>query len=194
MAGSGGPSTSGNSTPSQVSLCCLGHAKSGKSTLLGRWLVDLGCCEPAEAERAKERGEYAALWDRQPIERAAQMTIDLHVRSARVGQRVWSVTDTPGHRRHLRNLLTGLSSSDTVLLVVDATRGVFEANVEDGGVEEGVPSQIREHLLMLHALGIKQIVVAVNKMDVVTHTLKLQVVSKSSGAPAPTPPIADQLG
>lgn len=95
-----------------------------------------------------------------------------------------NVEPTTAHMSAHSLMLSGLGAADVALLVVDPTPGVFEAHMEDGAIEDGVPSQTREHLMMLGALSIKQIVVAVSKMDGVGHSQQrfLEVVAAMRAA------------
>lgn len=143
-----------------LTLCMAGHVDHGKSTLLGRLLNELdllpdgkvAALEAASAARGVPL-EWSFVLDAFQVERDQAITLDItHVR-VRTPRREFAIVDAPGHRDLLRNLVTGAAEASAVLLVVDA--------------QAGVEMQTRGHLALLRVLGIPQIVVAVNKMDLV---------------------------
>ncbi|HMN38425.1 MAG TPA: sulfate adenylyltransferase subunit CysN [Hyphomicrobium sp.] len=143
-------------------LTC-GSVDDGKSTLIGRLLYD--CHTIFEdtlvaAERDSmtygttgESLDFALLVDGLQAEREQGITIDVAYRYFATPRRKFIVADTPGHEQYTRNMVTGASTSDAAIILVDARKGVLV--------------QTRRHTCIVHLLGIKNIVVAVNKMDVV---------------------------
>jgi len=147
-------------TKSHLNIIVAGHVDHGKSTLIGRLLVDTNSLPDGKLDQIKamcERNskpfEYAFLIDALKDERTQGITID----SARVffktAKRHYIIIDAPGHIEFLKNMVTGASRAEAALLVIDASEGVQENS--------------RRHAYMLSMLGIRQIAVAVNKMDLV---------------------------
>lgn len=141
-------------------LTC-GSVDDGKSTLIGRLLHDCNAISEdvlQAAERdSKTYGttgggiDFALLVDGLQAEREQGITIDVAYRYFATQQRKYIVADTPGHEQYTRNMVTGASTSDLAIILIDARKGVLV--------------QTRRHTCVVHLLGIKNIVVAVNKMD-----------------------------
>jgi bifunctional enzyme CysN/CysC len=143
-------------------LTC-GSVDDGKSTLIGRLLYDsralfedqLATLE-AESKRIGTQGEhldFALLVDGLAAEREQGITIDVAYRFFSTRRRKFIVADTPGHEQYTRNMVTGASTADLAVILVDARKGVLP--------------QTRRHSFIAHLLGIRHIVLAVNKMDLV---------------------------
>ena len=143
-----------------MNIVFVGHVDHGKSTVIGRMLADTGTLPEgkleqirASCEQNSSPFEYAYLIDALKDERAQSITID----SARVffhsDRRHYIIIDAPGHIEFIKNMVTGASRAEAAVLVIDA--------------KEGVQENSRRHGYLLWMLGIKQIVVAVNKMDMV---------------------------
>ncbi|GAX84541.1 hypothetical protein CEUSTIGMA_g11962.t1 [Chlamydomonas eustigma] len=145
-----------------VSVTVVGHSRSGKSSLLGAILYALGSVTTAELDRLEREGgeKFAAIWDSNPFEKEQKRTIDVHVKGCSSKHFQWTFIDVPGDRKQVLNMISGIACADCILLVLDATPGVFEANMEDA-----THSQTKEHLLLTKAFAIKQVIVVVNKMD-----------------------------
>lgn len=155
-------SNAANLPRSQVRIVIVGHVDHGKSTLVGRLLHDTGTLPESriEAVRAscQRRGvafEWSFLLDALQAERGQGITIDTAHIWFHSAVRDYVIVDAPGHKEFLRNMVTGAASSDGALLVIDAAEGVRE--------------QTRRHGYLLHLLGVRQVAVAVNKMDLVGH-------------------------
>jgi bifunctional enzyme CysN/CysC len=146
-------------------LRCItcGSVDDGKSTLIGRLLYDskmifddqLSALEAA-SKKSGTQGEaidFALLVDGLAAEREQGITIDVAYRFFATEKRKFIVADTPGHEQYTRNMVTGASTADLAVLLVDARQGIL--------------TQTRRHAYLVHLLGIKHIVLAVNKMDLV---------------------------
>jgi bifunctional enzyme CysN/CysC len=145
-----------------LSVVIVGHVDHGKSTLVGRLLHETGSLPEGKLEAVqamcRRRGmpfEWAFVTDAFQAERDQGVTIDVsHIRF-KTAARHYLLLDAPGHREFLKNMVTGATSSDAALLVIDA--------------EEGVREQSRRHGFLLSLIGVRQVVVAVNKMDLVDY-------------------------
>src|SRR5256714_1014898 len=151
----------GSSAPSeQLKIVIVGHVDHGKSTFVGRLFHDTGSLPEGKLEQlqkiAERRGvpfEWANLMDSLQSERDQNITIDTTQIWFRTAQRQYVIIDAPGHKEFLKNMVTGAASADAALLLLDAAEGVQENS--------------RRHGYLLHLLGIRQLVVLVNKMDLV---------------------------
>ena len=147
-------------TTQPIKIVIVGHVDHGKSTLIGRLFHDTGSLPDGKTEAiqamCERRGmpfEWAFLMDALKAERDQGVTIDVSHIHFKTAQREFVLIDAPGHREFLKNMVTGAAQADAAVLVVDA--------------EEGVQEQTRRHAYLLHLLGIRQVVVAINKMDIV---------------------------
>ncbi len=143
-------------------LVVVGHVDHGKSTLIGRLLFDTNSVPEGKKERieaaCKAEGmdfEYAFLMDALLEEQAQNITMDTTRVPFRSERRQFTIIDAPGHKEFLKNMITGAASADAAILMVDAAEGLRE--------------QTRRHGYLLSLLGLKQVVVAVNKMDLVNY-------------------------
>jgi bifunctional enzyme CysN/CysC len=150
------------SIPGHLSLVVVGHVDHGKSTLIGRLLFDTHSVPDGKTERiraaCKAEGmefEYAFLLDALLEEQAQNITMDTTRVPFRTARRTFTIIDAPGHKEFLKNMITGAASADAAVLLVDA--------------REGLREQTRRHGFLLSLLGLKQVVVAVNKMDLVDY-------------------------
>jgi bifunctional enzyme CysN/CysC len=136
----------------------VGHVDHGKSTLIGRILHDTGSLPEGKIDEIKKacaadgmEFEFAFLLDALLEEQKQNVTIDTTQIPFRTARRRYAIIDAPGHKEFLKNMITGASSADAAILVIDANEGVRE--------------QSRRHAYLLNLLGVKQIIVVVNKMD-----------------------------
>ena len=142
----------------QLKIVIVGHVDHGKSTFVGRLFNDTGSLPEGKLEQlqaaAKRRGtpfEWANLMDALQSERDQNITIDTAQIWFRTKKRQYVIIDAPGHKEFLKNMVTGAANAEAALLLIDAN--------------EGVQEQSRRHGYLLNLLGIRQIVVLVNKMD-----------------------------
>ena len=141
-----------------MKIVVVGHVDHGKSTLIGRLLHDTGSLPDGKLEEltalSERRGmplEWSFVLDAFQAERDQAITIDTTQINFASGQRPYVIIDAPGHREFLKNMVSGAASAEAAVLVVD--------------VAEGMREQSRRHAFLLHLLGLRQIVVVVNKMD-----------------------------
>ena len=142
-----------------------GSVDDGKSTLIGRLLYDsktLLTDQLDKLNRAAENGEtpdFASLTDGLAAEREQGITIDVAYRYFATPKRKFIIADTPGHEQYTRNMVTGASTADAAIILVDATR------VDFSGSEPVLLPQTKRHSAILKLLGCPNIIVAVNKLD-----------------------------
>jgi bifunctional enzyme CysN/CysC len=152
----------GQSQPFRVVI--VGHVDHGKSTLIGRMLYDTGSLPEGKLEEietiCKTRGTDAMEWsfvlDAFQAERDQAITIDTTQMWFSTSARDYVIIDAPGHREFLKNMVSGAAQADAAILVVDATEGIRE--------------QTRRHAYILSLLGLRQIAVVVNKMDMAAYS------------------------
>ncbi|HJW37240.1 MAG TPA: adenylyl-sulfate kinase [Candidatus Udaeobacter sp.] len=143
----------------------VGHVDHGKSTLIGRILHDTGSLPEGKIEEIKKaceaegmEFEFAFLLDALLEEQKQNVTIDTTEIPFRTTRRRYAIIDAPGHKEFLKNMITGASRADAAILVI--------------GADEGVREQSRRHAYLLSMLGINQVIVVVNKMDLVDFSEK----------------------
>jgi bifunctional enzyme CysN/CysC len=146
-----------------LKVVIVGHVDHGKSSLIGRLFHDTGSLPDGKADAIRamceKRGmpfEYAFLMDALQAERDQGITIDISQIHFKTKTREYVLIDAPGHREFVKNMVTGAAQADAAVLCVDA--------------REGVQENTRRHAYLLHLLGLHQVVVAVNKMDLVDYS------------------------
>jgi len=150
-----------------LNLVIIGHIDHGKSTLMGAMLIKSGAISDREAreleklakEYDRESWSYAYVFDRLKEERQRGITIDLAFRKFETKTKYFTIIDAPGHADFVKNMITGASQADAAILVVSGKKGEMEVGIAANG-------QTREHAYLAQTLGVKQLVVAVNKADV----------------------------
>jgi bifunctional enzyme CysN/CysC len=158
--------TPATSAPSeQLKIVIVGHVDHGKSTFVGRLFHDTGSLPEGKLEQlqsiAERRGvpfEWANLMDALQSERDQNITIDTAQIWFQTRKRQYVIIDAPGHKEFLKNMVTGAANAEAALLLIDAA--------------EGVQEQSRRHGYLLNLLGIRQIAVLVNKMDLQSYSHK----------------------
>ncbi|SHJ50343.1 bifunctional enzyme CysN/CysC [Paramaledivibacter caminithermalis DSM 15212] len=147
-----------------MNIVIVGHVDHGKSTIIGRLLADTGSLPKGKLEHVKETCrknskpfEYAFLLDALKEEQAQGITIDIARCFFKTKKRNYIILDSPGHIEFLKNMITGASRAEAALLVIDASEGIRENS--------------RRHGYMLSMLGIKQVTVLINKMDLINYDL-----------------------
>eukprot|EP00005_Dracoamoeba_jomungandri_P001616 CAMPEP_0174251622 /NCGR_PEP_ID=MMETSP0439-20130205/1361_1 /TAXON_ID=0 /ORGANISM="Stereomyxa ramosa, Strain Chinc5" /LENGTH=449 /DNA_ID=CAMNT_0015331973 /DNA_START=56 /DNA_END=1405 /DNA_ORIENTATION=- len=149
-----------------VNLVVIGHVDSGKSTTTGHLIYKCGGIDKRTIEKfeteAKELGKgsfkYAWVLDKLKAERERGITIDIALWKFQTAKYYFTIIDAPGHRDFIKNMITGTSQADVAILIIASGEGEFEAGISKNG-------QTREHALLAFTLGVKQMIVCVNKMD-----------------------------
>ncbi|MBS7606322.1 MAG: translation elongation factor EF-1 subunit alpha [Candidatus Bathyarchaeia archaeon] len=149
-----------------LNLVIIGHVDHGKSTTMGHFLYLTGVVDERTVrqyeEEAKKMGKesfkYAWILDNLKEERERGLTIDLRYLKFETPKYFFTIIDAPGHRDFVKNMITGASQADAAILFVSAKKGEFEAGIGPGG-------QTREHAFLAFTLGVRQMIVCINKMD-----------------------------
>ncbi|MHC1611291.1 MAG: translation elongation factor EF-1 subunit alpha [Candidatus Methanospirareceae archaeon] len=146
-----------------MNLAMIGHIDHGKSTLLGRLLMESGAIDPHVIEEYRKKAEamgkatfeFAWVMDTLKDERERGITIDIAHQRFDTKNYYYTIVDCPGHRDFVKNMITGTSQADAAVLVVDA--------------KDGIMAQTKEHVFLARTLGVSQLIVAINKMDRVNY-------------------------
>ncbi|KAK2113144.1 Elongation factor 1-alpha 1 [Saguinus oedipus] len=149
-----------------INIVVTGHIDSGKSTTTGHLIYKCGGIntrtieklEKEAAEMGKGSFKYAWVLDKLKAERECGITIDISLWKFKTSKYYVTITDAPGHRDFIKNMITGTSQADCAVLIVAAGVGEFEAGISKNG-------QTQEHALLAYTLGVKQLIVGLNKMD-----------------------------
>ena len=161
-----------------INIVFIGHVDHGKSTTVGRLLYDSGNVDEQAMrklkDRAKELGkpgfEFAFVMDNLKEEQERGVTIDLAHKRFDTPKYYFTIIDAPGHKDFIKNMITGASQADAAVVVVSANPG------------DGVQAQTREHIFLARTLGVGQLIIAINKMDMAKYDEKrwLQVKEEVS--------------
>merc|ERR1711934_461950 len=149
-----------------INVVVIGHVDSGKSTTTGHLIYKCGGIDKRTIEtfekEAQESGKgsfkYAWVMDKLQSERERGITIDIALWKFETPKYYVTIIDAPGHRDFIKNMITGTSQADCGVLIIASGVGEFEAGISKNG-------QTREHALLAYTLGVKQLIVGVNKMD-----------------------------
>jgi elongation factor 1-alpha len=149
-----------------VSLVVIGHVDAGKSTTTGHLIYKCGGIDERTLDKFRKeadligKGSFAFAWalDNLKAERDRGITINISLTQFETDKYHYTIIDAPGHRDFIKNMITGTSQADCAVLVISSQAGEFEAGIAKEG-------QTREHALLSYTLGVKQMVVAINKMD-----------------------------
>jgi elongation factor 1-alpha len=156
-----------------LSVVISGHVDAGKSTTTGRLIYELGGISERDMEKLKKLADdmgkgsfcFAFYMDKDKTERERGITINCTTKEFFTNNFHYTIIDAPGHRDFLKNMLSGASQADVGVILVPADGG-FEIAIQEGNhKQEEVQGQTRQHALLLNLLGVKQLIVAVNKMD-----------------------------
>ena len=137
-----------------MNLAFIGHVDHGKSTLVGHLLLQSGVI--AEQQLSKGEDKFRFVMDKLQEERERGVTIDLAHARFDTPKYEFTIVDCPGHRDFVKNMITGASQADAAVLVV--------------AIDDGVMPQTKEHAFLARTLGINQLIVAINKMDLVNYS------------------------
>lgn len=151
-----------------INLVFIGHVDHGKSTTVGRLLYDAGSVDEQTMRKLKEKAEelgkggfeFAFVMDQLKEERERGLTIDLAHKRFETQKNYFTIIDAPGHKDFIKNMITGASQADAAVVVVSASLG------------DGVQAQTREHIFLARTLGVQQIIIGINKMDMAKYDEK----------------------
>ena len=146
-----------------LNLIFIGHIDHGKSTTVGRLLYDTKALSEQDMKKLKEEVvkynrptfEFAFAMDQLKEERERGITIDIMHKDFQTPKFYFTIIDAPGHRDFVKNMITGASQADAAVLVISAP--------------DGIQSQTREHAYLARVLGIRQIIVGMNKIDAINY-------------------------
>eukprot|EP00826_Nyctotherus_ovalis_P062738 TRINITY_DN912_c0_g2_i13.p1 TRINITY_DN912_c0_g2~~TRINITY_DN912_c0_g2_i13.p1 ORF type:complete len:306 (-),score=85.79 TRINITY_DN912_c0_g2_i13:540-1457(-) len=157
-----------------INLVVIGHVDSGKSTTMGHLLFDLGYVthgkmtqyEKQSKLQGKPTFHYAWVLDEGTSEREHGVTINVALKHFQLKDKNFMLLDAPGHKDFIANMISGAAQADCAILMIDSKKSSFSAGFKEKG-------QTREHAILARCLGVTQLVVAINKLDMVLHSLNL---------------------
>ena len=146
-----------------INIVFIGHVDHGKSTTVGRLLYDSGTVDEQTMRKLKQKAEelgkggfeFAFMMDNLKEEQERGVTIDLAHKKFQTPKYDFTIIDAPGHKDFIKNMITGTSQADAGVLVVAAN--------------DGIMAQTKEHVFLSKTLGVGQLMIAVNKMDIVNY-------------------------
>jgi elongation factor 1-alpha len=146
-----------------LNVVFVGHVDHGKSTTVGRLMYDAGVIPEQEMRKLKEMAqqlgkagfEFAFVMDNLKEEQERGVTIDLSHKKFTTDKYDFTIIDAPGHKDFIKNMITGAAQADAAVLIVGAT--------------DSVMAQTKEHVFLSRTLGVGQMIIAINKMDLVGH-------------------------
>lgn len=155
-----------SSKKEKINLVVIGHVDSGKSTSTGHLIVKCGGFDERTLEKYRKEAEtmgkgsfcYAWILDKLKAERARGITINITLNKFETNKYNVTIIDAPGHRDFIKNMITGTAQADVAVLMISSAQGEFEAGISAEG-------QTKEHALLAFTLGIRNMIVCVNKMD-----------------------------
>lgn len=155
-------------TKPHINLVFIGHVDHGKSTTVGRLMFDSGNVDEQTMRKLKQKAEelgkkgfeFAFVMDQLKEEQERGVTIDLSHKRFDTPKYYFTIIDAPGHKDFIKNMITGASQADAAVLVVSANPG------------DGVQAQTKEHVFLSKTLGVAQLIVVVNKMDMAKYDQK----------------------
>ena len=155
-----------SSKKDKINLVVIGHVDSGKSTSTGHLIVKSGGFDERTLEKYKKEAEamgkgsfaYAWILDKLKAERARGITINITLNQFNTAKYNCTIIDAPGHRDFIKNMITGTAQADVAILMISSAQGEFEAGISAEG-------QTKEHALLAFTLGIRSMIVCINKMD-----------------------------
>src|SRR3989344_3296857 len=146
----------------KTKVVIIGHIDHGKSTLIGRILYETNSLSEDKMKEIKKVcedlgriTEFAYLIDNLQEEREEQYTLDTTQTFFKTGKRSYIIIDAPGHKEFIKNMITGASQADLAILLIDS--------------KEGIKEQTKRHAYIIKMLGIKNLIVAINKMDLINY-------------------------
>merc|ERR1711881_503503 len=156
----------GKDDKTHINIVVIGHVDSGKSTTTGHLIYKSGGIdkrviekfEKEAAEKGKGSFKYAWVMDKLKAERERGITIDIALWKFETNKYMVTIIDASGHRDFIKNMITGTSQADCAVLMIASGQGEFESGFSKDG-------QTREHALLAQTMGVKQMIVAINKMD-----------------------------
>ncbi|MCQ2816269.1 MAG: GTP-binding protein [archaeon] len=148
-----------------ISLVIIGHVDSGKSTLMGHLLYELGVISEKSIQNTKgfkktgtSQLRFAWATDEGTDERERGVTVEVAYKNFQTRTKNVNAMDAPGHRDFIPNMISGAAAADAALLIIDSGKSAFDSGFFSGG-------QTREHAILAKTLGVKQIIVCVNKLE-----------------------------
>lgn len=150
-----------------LKIVAVGHVDHGKSTLLGRLLVDLGSIVDRDIDRLES---VSHVWDIIPTEQEKSKTLEFDSKRVTINNKDVIIVDVPGHRNLVHEMIAGATDANIAIIVTSARSG----ELKDGVVsKQGNLGQIVEHCILLKAIGVQNVIIAVNKMDTIDWSKKV---------------------